>query len=66
MLGKPLLFSRDNNHHLKLICQLKGAIPKKLLTRARYKELYFDQGNTFLETSPDPGDKSKVRLCSKF
>jgi serine/threonine protein kinase len=57
--GKPLLLSRDNNHHLKLICLLKGGVSKKLLQRARYKELYFDATNTFLETLPDPADKTK-------
>jgi len=63
--GKPLLFSRDNNHHLKLIFMLKGTIKKKLLQRARYKDLYFDATNTFLETLPDPADKTK-EIVRKF
>eukprot|EP01126_Amoeba_proteus_P041553 TRINITY_DN4474_c0_g2_i1.p1 TRINITY_DN4474_c0_g2~~TRINITY_DN4474_c0_g2_i1.p1 ORF type:complete len:704 (-),score=148.49 TRINITY_DN4474_c0_g2_i1:97-2208(-) len=57
--GKPMLRSTDNNHHLKLIQEMKGSISRRILQRARFRE-YFDESlNYFLETVPDPVDRQK-------
>jgi serine/threonine-protein kinase PRP4 len=77
--GKPLLKSRDNNHHLKLIQvpyfvinfstpqELKGPIPRRIVQRAMFKDRYFDESmNYFLETMPDPLDSGRVNLRPIF
>jgi len=58
--GRPLLRSEENNHHLKLIFELKGAMPKRLVQKARFREQYFDVASQFLELVPDPVDRSKT------
>lgn len=60
--GHPMLRSRDNNHHMKLILEYKGMPSKTLLSKALFRPLYFDENSHFLETMPDPAT-GKVRSC---
>eukprot|EP01125_Pyxidicula_operculata_P017997 TRINITY_DN636_c0_g1_i1.p1 TRINITY_DN636_c0_g1~~TRINITY_DN636_c0_g1_i1.p1 ORF type:complete len:539 (-),score=153.28 TRINITY_DN636_c0_g1_i1:138-1754(-) len=57
--GKPLLRSIDNNHHLKLIWQVKGLPTKSFLKKGLFKSLHFDPQNRFLEHVDDPGTPHK-------
>ena len=59
--GKPMLRSRDNNHHLLLLTEYKGAPPKPLLRNALFRTQYFDEQSRFLETVVDT-TLGKVRL----
>ena len=38
---------RSNNEMLKLMIEVKGPFPKKMLKRAMFKERHFDQDLTF-------------------
>eukprot|EP01121_Diplochlamys_sp_Union-15-3_P008364 TRINITY_DN2220_c0_g2_i1.p1 TRINITY_DN2220_c0_g2~~TRINITY_DN2220_c0_g2_i1.p1 ORF type:complete len:391 (-),score=52.36 TRINITY_DN2220_c0_g2_i1:71-1243(-) len=46
--GSCLFPSRDNNHHLKLIMEVKGPFPKKVLSKCEFKSEYFDYRERFL------------------
>jgi serine/threonine-protein kinase PRP4 len=63
--GKPLLPSTDNNHHLKILADIKGALPKRLLQQGAFRAMHFDDQFRFLEKIEDP-DKNKeiVRVCT--
>eukprot|EP01120_Amphizonella_sp_Union-15-10_P011618 TRINITY_DN4976_c0_g1_i1.p1 TRINITY_DN4976_c0_g1~~TRINITY_DN4976_c0_g1_i1.p1 ORF type:complete len:140 (+),score=5.39 TRINITY_DN4976_c0_g1_i1:60-479(+) len=49
-LGTP---SIDNNHHLKLIMEVKGPIPKKMLSKCAFKADHFDDRDRFLQHDID-------------
>jgi len=61
-VGKPLLRSRDNNHHLKLLFEYKGLPSKQLVKNAVFRPLYFDDQHRFLETSIDPATHKEMSL----
>ena len=45
---------RSNNEMLKLMIEVKGPFPKKMLKRAMFKERHFDQDLTFGARALDP------------
>jgi serine/threonine-protein kinase PRP4 len=47
--GQFLLPSRNNNHHLKLLMDIKGACPRKMLQQCQLRHLHFDEDGNFLE-----------------
>jgi serine/threonine-protein kinase PRP4 len=52
--GRFMIQSKTNNHHLKLIMELKGPFPKKLIQLCSLKDTYFDNEGYFLEEYTDP------------
>jgi len=51
--GKYLFPSRDVNHHLKLIMEVKGPVPKKMFKGCAFKSQHFDDRDRFLEHEID-------------
>lgn len=66
--GSYLLPSKDDNHHLRLIMELQGPFPKKLLSACHppFLSLHFDLSTSgdplFLERYPDPLDPARILL----
>jgi serine/threonine-protein kinase PRP4 len=52
---------RSNNHMLKLMLELKGPVPKKVLKRAVFKDNHYDVMGTFSVIEEDPVTKSSIR-----
>jgi len=65
-MGKPLLRSTDNNHHLKILAEIKGPIPKRMLHHAKFRAMHFDDQFRFLERIEDLSGNNKeiVRVCN--
>jgi len=51
--GDVLLKSIDNNHHLELIMELKGTIPRKLIQTGIFNDTHFDKECNFLKHVTD-------------
>ena len=51
--GKILFPGRSNNHMLLLMMQLKGAFNRKLLKKAKFFDLYFDELGAFQSVEKD-------------
>jgi len=64
--GKPLLRSSDNNQHLKLLFEIKSLPPKKMLQRAKFREMHFDDALRFLEHSTDPTTSKEIVRVSEI
>jgi serine/threonine-protein kinase PRP4 len=67
--GRYLLNSNSDNHHLKLIMEISGPFPKKILLQAQpaFAAKHFSLSQSdgefrFLEHFPDPLDSSNVLL----
>lgn len=43
--GKILLPGRSNNHMLLLAQELKGKYPQRLVKKAKFGEIHFEEGN---------------------
>jgi len=52
---------RSNNHMLKLMLELKGPVPKKLLRRALFKDNHYDPMGIFSVVEEDPVTKKSIR-----
>jgi serine/threonine-protein kinase PRP4 len=59
--GRPMFLSRNNNHHIKLIMDVKGNFPKRMLQKAKFRNLHFNDEFRFKERINDPVTK-KVTL----
>lgn len=46
--GKIMFSGRSNNHMLKLLMDLKGKFPNKLIRRAQFRDKHFDSNCNFL------------------
>ena len=57
--GKILFPGRHNNEMLKLIMQVKGKIPSKILKRGQYTNLYFNDCDRFLSKEINNFDKKE-------
>eukprot|EP01125_Pyxidicula_operculata_P018367 TRINITY_DN651_c0_g1_i7.p1 TRINITY_DN651_c0_g1~~TRINITY_DN651_c0_g1_i7.p1 ORF type:complete len:493 (+),score=88.38 TRINITY_DN651_c0_g1_i7:230-1708(+) len=51
--GKPLFQSRNNNHHIRMILEARGMLPRKLISKGKFSNEYFDQNFKFIERSID-------------
>jgi serine/threonine-protein kinase PRP4 len=51
--GRFLLPSRNNNHHLKLLMEMKGPFPRKMLQMCQFRGAHFDEDGNFLERFHD-------------
>ncbi len=56
--GKILFPGRDNNDMMKLIMQVKGKIPQKVIKRGQFSNFYFNDSAEFLSVEYDPLTKS--------
>jgi len=61
-MGRPMLRSRDNNHHLSLLLEYKGVPTKKFLAKGCFSRDHFDTQGRFLEHTSDPADPTRVRI----
>ena len=52
---------RSNNHMLKLMLELKGPVPKKLLKKALFKDNHYDHLGVFSVVEEDPVTKKTIR-----
>ena len=52
---------RSNNHMLKLMLELKGPMPQKLLRRALFRDNHYDHLGTFSVIEEDPVTKQSIR-----
>jgi len=59
--GNVAFPGRSNNHMLKLMLELKGPVPKKLLRRALFKDNHYDVTDTFSVLEEDPVTKKSIR-----
>ena len=59
---KVLFAGRSNNHMLKLMQDMNGKMPVRLLKRAKSREMYFDDKNQFLYMERDAIDPTRERL----
>ena len=59
--GNVAFPGRSNNHMLKLMLELKGPVPKKLLRRALFKDNHYDVTDTFSVIEEDPVTKKSIR-----
>jgi serine/threonine protein kinase len=51
--GKILFPGRSNNHMLLLMMEVKGKINHRLIKKAAFGEMYFDEGMNFLSVEKD-------------
>lgn len=51
--GKILFPGRNNNDMMKLIMQIKGKIPNKLIKKGVYSQLYFTESGDFISREKD-------------
>lgn len=51
--GKILFPGRSNNHMLLLMMELKGRFNQKMIKRAKFGDMYFDELGAFLSVEPD-------------
>ena len=63
--GKMLFPGKSNNEMLKLMMQLKGKMPNKLIRRGMFRETHFDSNFAFRYTEVDKVTE-KVREISIF
>ena len=63
--GRILFPGRTNNEMLKLIMDLKGAFPKKMLKKAQFAQQHFedDPNMSFCLMEVDPLTKRPVNSC---
>ncbi|KAG5598389.1 hypothetical protein H5410_029759 [Solanum commersonii] len=59
--GKVLFPGRSNNDMLRLLMELKGPFPKKMLRKGALTYQHFDQDLNFLATEEDPVTKKAIR-----
>lgn len=59
--GNIVFPGRSNNHMLKLMLELKGPVPKKLLRRALFKDNHYDATGVFSVVEEDPVTKQSIR-----
>ncbi|KAH0661158.1 hypothetical protein KY290_027127 [Solanum tuberosum] len=59
--GKVLFPGRSNNDMLRLLMELKGPFPKKMLRKGAFTYQHFDQDLNFLATEEDPVTKKAIR-----
>ena len=52
---------RSNNHMLKLMLELKGPVPQKVLRRALFTENHYDHTGAFAVIEEDPVTKKSIR-----
>jgi len=52
---------RSNNHMLKLMLELKGPVPKKLLRKALFKDNHYDHLGVFSVVEEDAVTKKTIR-----
>lgn len=52
--GKVLFPSRDNNEMLRMMMELKGRIPDKLIKKGKFSREHFDEEGYFLNHDIDP------------
>lgn len=64
--GAYMLPSRNNNHHLKLIMEIKGMVPKKMLAKCKFKDRHFDNDGNFLEYVDVVGGRVRVHFTIAF
>jgi len=51
--GKILFPGKSNNEMLRMIMEYRGKIPKKMLRKAQFRELHFDQDFNFIQKDTD-------------
>lgn len=51
--GKILFPGRSNNHMLRLMMEVKGKINHRLIKKATFSEMYFDESMNFLSVEKD-------------
>lgn len=51
--GKILFPGRTNNHMLLLMMELKGKISAKMIKKAKFGDVHFDEHGAFLSVEPD-------------
>ena len=51
--GKILFPGRSNNHMLRLMMEVKGKINHRLIKKATFGEMYFDENINFLSVEKD-------------
>ena len=63
--GKILFPGKDNNKMLKLMMDVKGAFPKKMLKKAAFADQHFenDPNMSFALQEEDPVTGRPVRVC---
>eukprot|EP00033_Pygsuia_biforma_P002979 GCRY01003280.1.p1 GENE.GCRY01003280.1~~GCRY01003280.1.p1 ORF type:complete len:180 (-),score=40.28 GCRY01003280.1:278-817(-) len=63
--GKILFPGHDNNEMIKLIMEVKGKFPNKLLKRAMFRDKYFDENLNFCLKELDPVTQSeRIRILT--
>lgn len=60
--GKILFPGKTNNEMLKLMMQMKGKMPNKLIRKGMFRETHFDSNFAFLYREVDKVTE-KVRIC---
>eukprot|EP01121_Diplochlamys_sp_Union-15-3_P011139 TRINITY_DN3199_c0_g1_i3.p1 TRINITY_DN3199_c0_g1~~TRINITY_DN3199_c0_g1_i3.p1 ORF type:complete len:450 (+),score=54.82 TRINITY_DN3199_c0_g1_i3:79-1428(+) len=60
--GSPLFPSKNNSDHLRIIMELKGPIPKKILAQSEARYDYFDTNDRLLIRDLDSAQKVSVFL----
>jgi len=51
--GDIMLRSDDNNHHLELLMQITGMLPKKIIQSGAFNDIHFDEDCNFLKHVTD-------------
>ena len=51
--GKILFPGRSNNHMLLLIMETKGKFNNRMIKKATFSQLYFDESNNFISVEKD-------------
>uniref|UniRef100_A0A6B2KZ59 Protein kinase domain-containing protein n=1 Tax=Arcella intermedia TaxID=1963864 RepID=A0A6B2KZ59_9EUKA len=60
--GKVMLRSAENNEHLRLILEIKGPLPKKILQHGVFRPMHYDDQGRFLERVEDPANNSNKEI----
>jgi len=58
--GDTLFKSKNNNEHLRMIMEIRGMFPKKMLTKGKFTLEHFDENFRFLEHIFDPVSKKEI------
>jgi serine/threonine-protein kinase PRP4 len=58
--GKIMFQGRSNNHMLKLMQEVKGKIPPRMVKKGLLGETFFDEDGKFLSVEIDPMSKQEV------
>jgi serine/threonine-protein kinase PRP4 len=59
--GQMAFPGKSNNDMLRLFIETKGPLPRKLLRKAAFKELHYDDDGLFSQAVCDPVTKTEIR-----